>query len=101
MVGGRAVKLPIVEKIAVLDLTNMVIELNLEAALAKDFIPLNVSGAANLKIDSVDPGLERALQRLLGVPRDTLVEHVSRILNAVARGLVSQYTANYAGAYAI
>ena len=93
MRGGRAVKMPLIEKAATLDLTNMVIEVKLDGALSRDFVPLDIGGVANLKIAGTEPVLDRAVARLLGMPRGEIVAHLARIVNATAGGVVARLTA--------
>ena len=48
--GGRAFRVPLFEAVDRMDLTNMVIELQVKNAYSKGGIPLTVLGVANLKI---------------------------------------------------
>ena len=47
--GGRGIRLPLIERVDHMDLTNMIIDVRVAGAYAKGGIPLNVEGVANLK----------------------------------------------------
>lgn len=91
--GGRVVRMPLVEKAARLDLSNINIEIELEGAYTRKLIGVNISGVANLKLDGMQPGVERAAMRLMGLSRDDIANRLTRIIQATARGVVAARTA--------
>src|SRR5215212_6616287 len=48
--GGRGIRIPLIEVVDRMDLTNMGIDLRVQGAYSKGGIPLNVQGVANVKI---------------------------------------------------
>ena len=53
--GGRGVRIPLIEVVDRMDLTNMIIELRVQGAYSRGGIPLNVQGVANVKVSSKSP----------------------------------------------
>src|SRR3954453_17876919 len=50
--GGRGLRIPLIEVVDRMDLTNMVIDLRVQGAYSRGGIPLNVQGVANVKVSS-------------------------------------------------
>src|SRR5207248_7998004 len=48
--GGRALRVPLLEKVDSLDLSNIAIDIEVKGAYSKGGIPLNVHGIANVKL---------------------------------------------------
>ncbi|MEE9501622.1 MAG: hypothetical protein V3V48_06070, partial [Candidatus Aminicenantaceae bacterium] len=68
--GGRTFQLPIIETVRRMSLETMPIEIELNGALAKGIIPLNVAGMANIKIAGTqEQGSSNAIERFLGKKR--------------------------------
>ena len=72
--GGRGWRVPLIERVDRLDLTNMIIEVEVHGAYSKGGIPLNVHGVANVKLPGEEPLLNNAIERFLGKPRADLME---------------------------
>ncbi len=89
--GGRGWRTPLLERVDRLDLTNMIIEVNVTGAYSKGGIPLNVQGVANVKIDGHD-ALGNAVERLLSKPREEVVRMAKDVLEGNLRGVLSQLT---------
>jgi flotillin len=64
--GGRGIRVPILEVVDKMDLTNMVIDLKVAGAYSRGGIPLNVHGVANVKVSSQTSQLANAIERFLG-----------------------------------
>ena len=90
--GGRGWRIPLIEQVDRLDLTNMIIEVNVTAAYSKGGIPLNVQGVANVKIDGLEPNLGNAVERLLSKPRNEVIRMAKDVLEGNLRGVLSQLT---------
>jgi flotillin len=90
--GGRGMKWPLLEEVDKLDLTNMIIEVSVTNAYAKGGIPLTVSGVANLKIASVSPALDNAIERFIGKGRREIIKIAKETLEGNLRGVLSQLT---------
>jgi flotillin len=90
--GGRGWRVPLIEQVDRLDLTNMIIEVEVRGAYSKGGIPLNVQGVANIKIAGHEPMLGQAVERLLGKSRDDLVRMAKDVLEGNLRGVLSRLT---------
>lgn len=90
--GGRAYRIPLLEKVDRMDLTNMIIEVNVADAYSKGGIPLTIQGVANLKVGSHEPHLQNAIQRLMGKRRDEIIRIAKDVLEGNLRGVLSQLT---------
>jgi flotillin len=90
--GGRGWRVPLFERVDRLDLTNMIIEVEVNGAYSKGGIPLNVQGVANIKIAGHEPVLRAAVERLLGKPRDEIVKMAKDVLEGNLRGVLSRLT---------
>jgi flotillin len=90
--GGRRIRIPIVEKVSRIDLTNMAVDVAVTNAYSKGGIPLMVNGVANLKVTSHQPNLAHALERFLGMSREQIVSVAKDTLEGNLRGVLSQMT---------
>ncbi len=89
VIGGRTMRLPIVEKVQHVNLETIPIELSVTNAFSKGNIPLNVEAIANVKIASEpETVFNNAVERLLGktehevraLARDTLMGNLRGVL---------------------
>jgi len=90
--GGRGIRMPLVERVDRLDLTNMIIDVRVTGAYAKGGIPLNVEGVANLKIASDEITLGNAIERFLGKPRAEIMRVARETLEGNLRGVLATLT---------
>ncbi|MAA79373.1 MAG: flotillin family protein [Deltaproteobacteria bacterium] len=90
--GGRGMRIPLLETVDRLDLSNMIIEVAVSNAYAKGGIPLSVSGVANVKIDSKSPSLDNAIERFTNKSRDEIIKIAKETLEGNLRGVLSQLT---------
>jgi flotillin len=90
--GGRAFRVPLLETVDRLDLTNMIIDVAVENAYSLGGIPLTVQGVANVKIAGHDPVLGNAVERLLGKQRDQVMKIAKEVLEGNLRGVLSRLT---------
>ena len=90
--GGRGTRIPLLETVDRIDLTNMIIEVSVSNAYAKGGIPLSVSGVANVKIASISPSLDNAIERFLGKNRKQIIKIARETLEGNLRGVLSQLT---------
>ena len=90
--GGSALRIPLVEEVMRLDLSNMIIDLRVENAYSKGGIPLNVSGVANIKISGDEPGIHNAIERLIGKTQDEIRHIAKETLEGNLRGVMSSLT---------
>ncbi len=90
--GGRAVRIPLLESVDSMDLTNMPIEVGVQGAYSKGGIPVNVHGIANVKIAGEQPVLDNAIERLLGVDRGQIMQMAKDTLEGNLRGVLATLT---------
>lgn len=90
--GGRGWRVPLIERVDRLDLTNMIIEVEVTGAYSKGGIPLNIQGVANIKIAGHEPVLGAAVERLLGKRRDDVSRMAKDVLEGNLRGVLSRLT---------
>ena len=90
--GGRGVRIPLVEVVDRMDLTNMLIELKVGGAYSKGGIPLNVQGVANVKVSSKTEQLANAVERFLGMSREQIMAIARETLEGNLRGVLSTLT---------
>ncbi len=90
--GGRSLRIPLLETVDRLDLTNMNVKVFSKGAFSKGGIPLNVEGVANLKVASHEPILNNAIERFLGKPREELIRIAKDTLEGNLRGVLATLT---------
>lgn len=90
--GGRGMRIPLLETVDRLDLSNMIIEVAVSNAYAKGGIPLSVSGVANVKIASKSPALDNAIERFTNKSRNEIIKIAKETLEGNLRGVLSQLT---------
>jgi flotillin len=90
--GGRAMRMPFVEIVDRMQLTNMAIELSVQNAFSRGGVPLNVVAVANIKIPSEEPLLHSALERFLGCTREQIIFVAKDTLEGNLRGVIAELT---------
>src|SRR5438067_456362 len=90
--GGRATRMPLVEIVDRMALTNMAIELAVQNAFSRGGVPLNVVAVANIKIPSEEPLLHNALERFLGCTREQIIFVAKDTLEGNLRGVIAELT---------
>ena len=90
--GGSALRIPVLEEVMRLDLSNMIIDLRVENAYSKGGIPLNVTGVANIKISGDEPSIHNAVERLIGKSQDEIRHIAKETLEGNLRGVMSSLT---------
>lgn len=90
--GGRGFRIPLIETVDRIDLTNMVIDVTVSNAYSRGGIPLTVQGVANVKVAGHDPALSNAIERFMGKDRKEIVKIAKDTLEGNLRGVLSQLT---------
>jgi flotillin len=90
--GGRGWRVPLIERVDRLDLTNMIIDIQVQGAYSKGGIPLNIQGVANIKIASHEPYLGFAVERLMDKSREDIIQMAKDVLEGNLRGVLSRLT---------
>lgn len=90
--GGRAVRIPLLERVDRMDLSNIPVEISVKGAYSRGGIPLNVQGVAHVKLPGEEPRLSNAVERFLGKSRSEIVEIARETLEGNVRGVLAQLT---------
>ena len=90
--GGRTLRVPLIETVDRMDLTNMIIELTVRAAYSKGGIPLTVQGVANIKVPGEEPLIHASLERFLGKSRAEIMKVARETLEGNLRGVLAILT---------
>lgn len=93
VIGGRTIRVPILEQVAWMQLSTIPIELNVANAFSKGGIPLSVQAVANVKVASEpETTFNNGVERLLGKSVDEIEELAKETLSANLRGVVATLT---------
>ncbi len=103
--GGRAVRIPILEKAARMSLESIPLELTVRNAYSRGGIPLNVDAIANIKVDSTEPAFGNAVERFLTkqegeihrIAKDTLEGNLRGVLATLTPEEVNEDRLKFAG----
>jgi flotillin len=90
--GGRGLRIPLLEKVDRLDLTTMSVDVAVHGAYTRDGVPINVQGVANIKLDGDLPGLDNAVERLLGKNHKQIIQIARETLEGNLRGVLAKLT---------
>jgi hypothetical protein len=88
--GGRTLRVPLLERVAWMDLNSIPIEVSVHNAYSRGGIPLNVQGIANVKVSSNESLLQNSVERFLGVPQGAIAEIAKETLEANLRGVLAR-----------
>ena len=90
--GGRAVRVPLLEKAARMSLETIPLELMVQNAYSKGGIPLKVEAIANIKVDSTEPTFGNAVERFLAKSQAEIHEIAKDTLEGNLRGVLATLT---------
>jgi flotillin len=90
--GGRTLRIPLLETVDSMDLSNMIIELKVKGAYSKGGIPLTVQGIANIKVPGEEPLIHNTIERFLGKSRAEIMDVARETLEGNLRGVLSSLT---------
>lgn len=90
--GGTTLRVPILESVDTMDLTNMNIAIEVRGAYSKGGIPLTVQGVANVKVPGDEPHIHNAVERFLGKTRSEIIDIARETLEGNLRGVLSSLT---------
>ncbi|MBW2522845.1 MAG: flotillin family protein [Deltaproteobacteria bacterium] len=90
--GGRAIRIPLIESVFWMDLSNIAVEIQVNGAFSKGGIPLNVHGIAHVKLPGEEPRLSNAVERFLGRSRGEIAQIARETLEGNVRGVLAQLT---------
>ena len=90
VIGGRTLRVPIIEEVAYMQLGTIPIELLVSNAFSKGGIPLSVQAIANVKVASEpETTFNNGVERLLGKSVAQIEELAKETLSANLRGVLS------------
>ncbi len=87
--GGRTLRIPLIEKVAWMDLNTIPLEVAVQNAYSRGAIPLNVQGIANVKVSSGEGLLENAAERFLHIDSAAIGQIAKETLEANLRGVLA------------
>ena len=90
--GGRALRVPLMERVDHISLSNISLDVRVSNAYCKGGIPLDVVGIANVKISSQEPWVHNAVERFMGKSRDEIRRIAQDTLEGNLRGVLSTLT---------
>ncbi|MEM9926235.1 MAG: SPFH domain-containing protein [Cyanobacteria bacterium P01_D01_bin.50] len=90
--GGRAIRIPIVEKIRRMDVTTMPVPVEVKNAYSKGGTPLNIQAIANVKLSSNPEIIGNAIERFLRSERNEILRVARETLEGNLRGVVATLT---------
>jgi flotillin len=90
--GGRTLRVPLLERVAWMELNTIPIEVSVHNAYSRGAIPLNVQGIANVKVSSIEGLLQNSVERFLDVPQAEIAGIAKETLEANLRGVLATLT---------
>ena len=87
--GGRTLRIPLIERVAWMDLNTIPLEVAVQNAYSRGAIPLNVMGIANVKVSSAEGLLENACERFLHTDSAVIGKIAKETLEANLRGVLA------------
>ena len=87
--GGRTLRIPLIERVAWMDLNTIPLEVSVTNAYSRGAIPLNVMGIANVKVSSGEGLLENAAERFLHTDSAVIGRIAKETLEANLRGVLA------------
>jgi flotillin len=93
VMGGRTLRVPLIERVQWLQLSTIALDLNVEDAYSKGNIPLGVKAVANVKIASAPEAVfNNAVERLLGKDIREIENLARETLTGNLRGVLAKMT---------
>jgi flotillin len=95
--GGRAVRIPVLEEVRAMSLTNISVPMSVSGAYSEGAdgalgIPLSVHAVANVKVSSDPRFIGNAIERFLGRDRKEIARVAKETLEGNLRGVVAKMT---------
>ncbi|MCA9731576.1 flotillin family protein, partial [candidate division KSB1 bacterium] len=90
--GGKALRIPLIEKAARMSLQTLPLELRVTNAYSKGGIPLSVDAIANVKINSKEPIFGNAVERFLDKSKEEILHIAKDTLEGNLRGVLAMLT---------
>jgi len=88
---GMGLRIPLLEDVYKMDLTNIPIEVNIDSAFSKGGIPLSINAVANVKISGTEY-VHNAIERFLGKSKQEISRIAQETLEGNLRGVLASLT---------
>jgi flotillin len=92
VIRGRALRLPIIERLDRLDLTNIALALAPQEAYARDASRAALAVKANIRLAGNEPDLHNAVERFLGRGRSEIASAARETIEGAIRSVVAVHT---------
>ena len=89
--GGKTIRIPILEDVYKMDISNIPIDIRITKAFSKGGVPLNVQAVANIKVES-GAGIHNAIERFLGKSKKQIAQVAQETLEGNLRGVLASLT---------
>ncbi len=90
--GGRGFRLPIVEKVERMDISNISVAMTVKGAYSEGGIPLGLHAIANVKVSSDPNKIGNAIERFLGRGRAEIARVAKETFEGHLRGVLATMT---------
>ncbi len=93
VVGGAKFRIPIIEVVNRISLKTMNLpDVRVEKAYSKEGVPVTIEAVANVKISGEQEMLEKAVERFLGTPQETIKQIIKETLEGQLRDIIGVLT---------
>lgn len=92
VVGGATFVVPVVQRYDRISLKLMSIDVKVQNAYSLEGIPVNIDAVANVKINSEDAALKRAVERFLGLTSENIRTTIQETLEGQLRDIIGTLT---------
>jgi flotillin len=90
--GGRAFRIPVLEKVESMELSSLPVDVNVTNAYSKGGIPLAVHAVANVKVSADPIVVKNAVERFLGRDKSEIRRVAKETLEGHLRGVLATLT---------
>jgi flotillin len=90
--GGRGFRVPMVENVVAMDVSNISVPMQVTGAYSEGGIPLTLSAVANVKVSTDQRFVANAIERFLGVQRTEIARVAKETLEGHLRGVLATMT---------
>jgi flotillin len=90
--GGRGIRIPVVESVVRMDVSNISVNLSVQGAYSDGGIPLSVTAVANAKVSTDPRYMGNGIERFLGAQRGEIARVAKETLEGHLRGVLAQLT---------
>jgi len=93
VVGGAKFRIPVIEIVNRISLKTMNLpDVRVEKAYSKEGVPVTIEAVANVKISGEQEMLEKAVERFLGTPQETIKQIIKETLEGQLRDIIGVLT---------